>query len=256
MDENTEVAADPATDAPLITPELTPEENPFPAQFTAEDIKKAREQEKQKVYSTMEKMKEELAQLKQQEQERASREAERRAQRTAREAEAAKKKAEEAEQEMGMKELLKKKEEELQAQIDAERAAREAALALLEREREYQDLQAYRQQRLEQERENIIPELIDLIQGNTKDEIESSVSQLKDKSTRIFESVASASQQTRKEMVGARITVPANGPLDNDSDSQTASPDALRNMSMAEYAKNRDKLLGSTGTNRGQGLFG
>lgn len=253
---NTEVVGDPATNAPLVTPELTSEETSIPAQFTAEDIARARAQEKDKVYSTMEKMKEELASLKKDREEREAVEAERKAQRAARDAENAKKKKEEEEAELGFKELLQKKDEEFNAKLEAERQAREQALALLEREREFQELQAYRSQRLEQERENIIPELIDLIQGNTADEVESSIAALKEKSSRIFDSVATASQQTRKEMVGARITAPANGPLDNDSDQISVSSDDLRNMSMADYAKNRAKLLGSTGTNRGQGLFG
>lgn len=253
---NNEVVADPATAAPLVTPELSPEEASLPAQFTAEDIARARAQEKDKVYSTMEKMKDELAALKKEREEREAVEAERRAKRAEREAERAAKQKEEEEKELGFKELLKKKEEEFNAQLERERAERESAFALLEREREFQELSAYRQNRLEQERENIIPELIDLIQGNNVDEIESSIAALKTKSSSIFENVAAASQQTRKEMVGARITAPANGPLDNDSDQLSVSPDSLRNMSLAEYAKNRDKLLGSTGTNRGQGLFG
>lgn len=224
--------------------------------YTAEDIAKARAQEKEKLYPVMDKMKEELAALKKEREEREAIEAERLAKRKEREAENAKKKQEEAEKEMGFKELLKKKEQELEARLAEERAERERAFALLEKEREYTELQTYRQQRLEQERDNIIPELIDLIQGNNRDEIEQSILGLKEKSARIFDSVAQASQQTRKEMVGARITVPASGPLDNESAQLSNSPDDLRNMSMADYAKNRQKLLGGASKNSGQGLFG
>ena len=245
-----------AAEVPIATPEVFAEEAAPSPTYTAEDISKARAQEKDKLYSTMDKMKEELALLRKERDEAAAKEAERKAQRAAREAELQKRKQEEAEQEMGFKELLKKKEEELESKLAEERAERERAFALLEKEREFTELQGYRQQRLEQERENIIPELIDLIQGNNRDEIEQSILGLKEKSSRIFESVAQASQQTRKEMVGARVTAPASGPLDNDPAQNLNSPDDLRNMSMAEYAKNRAKLLGSTGTNRGQGLFG
>jgi len=231
-------------------------EEPVPFMYTAEDLERARSQEKEKLYPVVEKMKEELSQLKRDREEQAAKEAERLAQRREREKELAKKKKEEEEEELSLKELLKKKEEELQAQIEQERSEREKALALLDRERQYQELMAYRQNRLEQERENIIPELIDLIQGDSVDAIEQSINSLKEKSARIFESVATASQQTRKEMVGARVTVPASGPLDTDMDSYTATPDDLRNMSMADYAKNRAKLLGSSDNTRGQGLFG
>lgn len=223
--------------------------------YTAEDIAKARQQEKSKVYGTVEKLQEELAILKQKESEREAKDAERRAARQAREAEAAAEKKKQEEAELGFKELLSKKEQEFNAQLEAERLEREKAFALLQRERDFQELSAYRQQRLEQERDNIIPELIDLISGNDKDEIEASIAGLKERSSRIFDSVAQASQQTRKDMVGTRVTVPASGPLDNDSAQANLSPESIANMSLADYAKNRSKLLGNT--NRGgQGLFG
>lgn len=255
MPEDAIEVADTAADVtPAVEPTVeTAESAPL---YTAEDIAKARAQEKDKLYGTLDKMKEELSVLRKEREEAAAKEAERKAQRAAREAELQKKKQEEAEAELGFKELLKKKEEELEAKLAEERAERERAFALLEREREFQELMTYRQQRLEQERDNIIPELIDLIQGNNRDEIEQSILGLKEKSARIFDSVAQASQQTRKEMVGARITAPASGPLDNDPAQILNSPDDLRNMSMADYAKNRAKLLGSSSNNRGQGLFG
>lgn len=223
--------------------------------FTAEDLSKVRAQEKAKLYPQLEKLQEELSQLRQKEQEREAKEAERRAARQARDAEAAALKKKQEEDELEVRSLLQKKEQEWQTQLEAERKERERAFALLEREREFQELQQYRQQRLEAERENIVPELIDLISGNNKDEVESSIADLKARSQKIFESVAAVSQQTRKEMVGSRVTIPASGPLDNDSAQANLSPESIANMSMVDYAKNRSKLLGNS-NNRGQGLFG
>jgi hypothetical protein len=257
MDEILEVADATETGSTEAFNEAAAEASTTPAaKYTNEDIAKARAQEKEKLYPVVDKLKEELNLLKQKESERETKEAERKAARAAREAEALSEKKKQEEAELGFKDLLSKKEQEFQAQIEAERAEREKAFALLDREREFQELQTYRQQRLEQERESIIPELIDLIQGNSKDEIEQSINGLKDKSAKIFESVATASQQTRKEMVGSRITAPASGPLDNDSEQRSYSPDDLRNMSITDYAKNRAKLLGNASNNRGQGLFG
>jgi hypothetical protein len=226
-----------------------------PSKFTAEDISKARAQEKAKLYPQIDKMTEELAILRKREEERAAIEAERESQRKERAAQRdAERKAKE-EDEMSFKELLKNKEEEWASKLEAERLEREKAFALLEREREFQELSTYRQQRVEQERDNIVPELIDLVSGNTKDEIENSIADLKARTNKLLESVAQVAQQSRKEMVGTRITVPASGPLDNDSDSRTYSPNDISNMSMADYAKNRSKLLGNS-KNSGQGLFG
>ena len=221
----------------------------------SEAIQKARAQEKAKLYPQLEKLQEELSVLRKEREEQASKEAERAAKRQQREAEREAERKAKAEDEMSFKQLLKNKEQEFQTQLEAERQEREKAFALLQREREFQELQAYRQQRLEESRNDIIPELIDLISGNTKDEIEQSILGLKDRSAKIFDSVAAASQQTRKEMVGTRITSPASGPLDNDSEQRSYSPNDISNMSMADYAKNRAKLLGNS-NNRGQGLFG
>lgn len=253
MDENTEVG----TTTDIATPsEAFASEVATQGQFSAEDISKARAQEKAKLYPQVEKLQEELSALKARENEREAKDAERKAQRVTREAELAKQKKIDEEQELGFKELLSRKEQELQAQLDTERSEREKAFALLDRERAYQELQTFRQQRMEQERNDIIPELIDLVQGTSRDEIEQSILGLKEKSAKIFDSVAQAASQSRKEMVGTRVTSPASGPLDNDSDSRAYSANDLANMSMTDYAKNRAKLLGSAGTNRGQGLFG
>jgi chromosome segregation ATPase len=221
----------------------------------AEAIQKARAQEKAKLYPQVEKLQEEIASLRSEKQERDAKEAERKAQRAAREAQAAAERKRQEESELEVRDLLAKKEEEWAEKLNSERQEREKAFALLEREREFQELSAYRQQRLEQERENIIPELVDLISGNSRDEIEQSIAGLKERSAKIFDSVAQVAQQSRKEMVGTRITSPASGPLDNDSDSRTYSPDDISKMSLSDYAKNRSKLLGNS-KNSGQGLFG
>jgi hypothetical protein len=211
--------------------------------FSQDDIVRAREQEKAKLYPQLEKLKDELATLKKERDERVAEED-------------LKRQAAEAEQEMDVRALLQKKEQEFQSQLEEERIERERAFALLEQERQFQELMQYRQQRLEAERENIIPELVDLIEGNNRDEIEQSIASLKDKSARILDSAAQAMSSARREMAGARVTAPASGPLDNDTEQRSYSPDSIRDMSLADYAKNRAKLLGDATNNRGRGLFG
>jgi hypothetical protein len=91
---------------------------------------------------------------------------------------------------------------------------------------------------------------------NSKDEVEQNILRAKDKTAKILESVQAAQRQTRKEMVGASITSPTSGLLDNNTDSLSFSPDDIKNMSLQDYAKNRAKYLGIGNNNRGQGLFG
>ena len=221
--------------------------------FTADDVAKAREQEKAKLYPQMEKMKEELSALKKAREDEESRRAQFEVQK---EADRVAQENAKAEEELSAKDLLKKKEQEFQSMLETERLERERAFALLDQERKFQELNNYRQQRVEQERENIVPELIDLVDGSTADEVEQSIAMLKDKSVRILSSAQQAMQSARQQMAGTRITNPAAGPLDNDSDQKSYTPDSIREMSLADYAKQRAKLLGNAASNRGQGLFG
>ena len=244
------------TDANLSPIEVTTSSEMTMPGYTADDIAKAREQEKAKLYPQLEKMKEELASLKREREEAAAREAERQARIAEEESRAAQLKKEQEENELSFKDLLKKKEQEFQSQLENERLERERAIALLDQERKFQELMNYRQARLEQERENIIPELIDLIEGDSQDAIEQSIATLKEKSARILDSAQQAMQSARAQMAGPRVTAPAAGPLDNDSSQQTLTPDSIRDMSLADYAKQRAKLLGNAASNRGQGLFG
>lgn len=250
--ENTEVNVDVATPivaAPIMESVSLEETVPNTLGFSQDDIVRAREQEKAKLYPQLEKLKDELANLKKERDDRAAEEDRSRQQAVLEE-------QKKLEDEMDVRTLLEKKEKEFQSQLDAERLERERAFALLDQERNFQELNNYRQQRLEQERDNIIPELIDLIEGNNSDEIEQSIANLKDKSVRILDSAAQAMTSARREMAGARITAPASGPLDNDSEQRSYSPEAIRDMSLADYAKQRAKLLGEAAGNRGRGLFG
>jgi hypothetical protein len=250
MDENQVIE----TPAPVA--EVSEVSEPTMQSFTADDLAKARAQEKQKLYPQMEKMQEELAKAKALAEDLAAKEEQREAERNAKTAERAAKKKQEEEQELTFKELLSKKEQEFQSQLDAERLEREKAFALLDRERQFQDLMSYRAQRIEQERDTIVPQLIDLVSGNTQDEIEQSIATLKDKSAGIMQDVQQATANAKQQMVGARVTAPASGPLDNNSEQQSYTPDSIRDMSLADYAKQRAKLLGTAASNRGQGLFG
>ena len=249
MDEN-QVIETPAT-AEVSEVSNTPMQS-----FTADDLAKARAQEKQKLYPQMEKMSQELEALKKAQEEEAARQADKEAKRAAKEAERIEKQKEKEEKELSFKELLSKKEQEFQSQLEAERLEREKAFALLDRERQFQDLMSYRAQRIEQERDTIVPQLIDLVSGNSQDEIEQSIATLKEKSAGIMQDVQQATANAKQSMVGARVTAPASGPLDNNSEQQSYSPESIRDMSLADYAKQRAKLLGTAASNRGQGLFG
>ena len=170
--------------------------------YTDEDLAKARAQEKDKLYPQIEHLKEKLSLLEKDREERVSQEE---AARRAAEEEARRK----AEAEMDVRTLLEQKESEWRSQLEAEKAEREKAFALLEMERNFQDIQMYRAERIEEERDLIIPELIDLISGNSREEIEQSIAGLKERSSRILDSAQQAMQAARRDMTGSRVTAPS-----------------------------------------------
>ena len=154
-------------DAPtpeVVAPEVS---EPVAQSFTADDLAKARAQEKAKLYPQMEKMAKELEEIKKTQAEEAARKAEKAKLRE--EEKIAKAKQKETE-ELSAKELLEKKEQEFQALLNAERLERENAFALLDKERKFQDLMNYRATRIEQERDSIVPQLIDLVNGNSEED--------------------------------------------------------------------------------------
>lgn len=217
--------------------------------YTEDDLVKVRSQEKEKLYPQIENLKEELLSLKKEKEEEAAR-------RTA-EAQAEADRIKEAqESELDAKSYAELKTKELQEQLERERQERERAFALLEREKTFADLQAYRQQVLEQERENIIPELVDLISGNTREELQQSVDGLKERSAKILESAQSALQSARKEMKGTSVTTPPAGPLETNMEQRQLTAEEIQSMSMNDYAKYRARLLSPTAQGKSRGLFG
>ena len=233
-------------DAPTVT---TTEQVSNQKFYTEDDLAKVRSQEKSKLYPEIDSLKEELNSLRKEKEEEAAR-------RNA-EAEAEALRVKEAqESELDAKSYAELKTKELQEQLERERSERERAFALLEREKTYADLQAYRQQVLETEREAIIPELVDLIAGNTREEISASVESLKERSAKILESAQSAMQNARKEMTGTRATLPPAGPLETNSEQRNFTPQEIAAMSQNEYAKYRDRLLSPQARGKASGMFG
>jgi len=217
--------------------------------YTEDDLAKVRSQEKEKLYPQIDKLKEELDTIKK----------EREAEIAARAAEAeakAKAQQEALESDMDVRSLLKQKESEWQEQLERERQERERAFALLEREKSFADLQSYRTQRVEAERDNIIPELLDLISGNTREELDSSIEGLRERSAKILESAQSAMQNARKEMTGTRVTTPPAGPLETNMEQRNFTAEDISTMSMNDYAKYRSKLLSPKAQGKSSGLFG
>jgi len=229
-----------------------------PRTFSVEDIEKARREEKDKLYGEIGNLKEELKAIKA-EREKANKLAEDAAAKQAADqakAEAdAKKKAEE---EMSVKELLATKEQEWQEQLNAIKAERERDQELLAKERRYNELVSYRQRRLEEESDTIMPELRDMVTlGNTEQEIEASIQALQDRTQRILEQITAGQQAARQQQRTTSATAPPVGPLESQPEFQQLTNDDLKNMDIQTYAKNRDRLMAAVSQRvRAQGPYG
>lgn len=216
--------------------------------FSADEIAKARQQEKDKLYPQLEEMRTKLELLQKEREERLAAE------------ESLRKQAEtEADEkrkaELTLKERVAQMEQEMEDKFRSVQEEREREKAILEHERRLMALNEYRQRRVNEERDNILPELLDLVSGGSEDEIDMSIAGLRERTDRILEGARQA-LAPQSPIAGARVTAPPAGPLDTNSENRLPSPDEIRAMDINEYQKYRDKLLGSTGGQRTRGLFG
>lgn len=118
--------------------------------------------------------------------------------------------------------------------------------ALLEKERNWADLQAYRSARLTAEQDAIMPTLVDFVAGNTRAEVDASIELVKQ---RTADTVAQMQQATRQQFIAAPGTAPsgappAGGPMETVDGRLNLSAEDLRDMPMAQYAQLRSQLLG------------
>lgn len=230
---------------------------PPPAQmFSAEDLERARQEEKDKLYKRLDKQGSELKELKgtltEWQKDREDRAAEKAAAQQA-EADAVKRQAEE---EMSAKQLIAVKEREWQERLDRLEQEREQERALLEKERNFSALKAFISQRAREEADSIAPELIDLIGGNTQEEVERSIATLRDKTQAILANVSNAQIGARAAQRGVSTAgYAATGPMDNEPGQKTLTQEEIKAMPMSEWAKIRGQVIGAT-TQANRGLFG
>lgn len=204
--------------------------------FSAQDIEEARGQEKNKLYGRIEAMDEELKNL------RAEREAERAAK------EAAEREAEEqarlkAEEEMDVRQLLETTRTEMAAEVANLRTQAELAQAMLEKEREMQQLEQYRQEALRSNADKIVPQLTDFVRGDSQAEIDASLQDAIVRSESLTRDVLAARQQAQQGMLGTRVTAPSgSGPMEEQQEQRQITPEDIRRMSPSEYAASRGAL--------------
>jgi hypothetical protein len=246
---------------PVITIPAAVVETPAPVtpaepRFTAEDIQRARQEEKDKLYKRLESVESQNKKfLDEIEAQRKARE-EAQADEARKQQEAAAQVKAQAEADMSAKDLLAQKEQEWTQRFTQFEQERAQERALFAKEQEFNALQTYIQRRVGEETENIAPELLDFVTGNSPDEVEASISTVKEKTQAILESVQQAAIQQRASMRGVSPTgYSTTGPMDTDPGHKSYSLQDLQAMPMSEYAKIRGQLgVGQAAQNQ-RGLY-
>ena len=217
---------------------------PTPSQFTAEDIERARQQEKEKLYPRLEEMGEQLKALK------AERDAEQTERaRLAQEAEDLRRAKEE--EEMDLRSLMERREQEMRTELETLNQRYDTDRAIFERERAIAEAQQYRIQRMEQE-PDIVPELRDLVRGDTPEEIDASIEEMKARSESIFANMRAAIEP--QPFRGAAMpSVPPVGPMEQLPSYETLTPEDIRGMDIDTYKRHREQLLRATNPQRQRG---
>lgn len=224
----------------IVIEEPPQQEAPPERTFTAEDIAKARREEKDKLYGEIETTKERLKRLEDE------REAERKTAQAAADAAAAEAEAARV-AELTAIERAEEVEKRLNARIEQIETERATERAVNEREQEFLRLQSYIEQQRNANQENIVPELLDLITGTTQEEVDASVSTLVARSESIVANITAAQGAPAPVAPprGASVTAPPVGPADTQQDQRSFTAEEIAAMPMNEYAKYRERLLQS-----------
>jgi hypothetical protein len=151
-------------------------------------------------------------------------------------------------------ELIAKQQQEWQTQLAQVQQQQATERELMARELKFMQLKSYTQTRINEESENIAPEFLDYIDGDTEEAIEASIEKAKAKTASLLEGLSARDRAARAGMLGVSpggAGTPIS-PLDAPGQVNLNDVDWGK-MSNAEYAKMRSQL-GIGG--QGQGLFG
>lgn len=240
----------PATTSGFQIPQQTPVLQNEPAQraFSAEDIERARTEERSKLYGDMQAMQEELKRLA---------EAETARQQAAADADRLRKEEEDRKhvEETDTKTLLQQREQEWSSKFQTLEQQIAARDAMMEKERELAALESFKSNALLEHGDDIMPQLRDFVRGNTPEEILQSIEAMKNRTAEILGSVQEAfsgqQQQTLPFQGGAgqppfRTPSPTGAPSYDPSalvgGQRTITDAEIRAMSLEEYAKVRNDL--------------
>lgn len=249
---------DPGTSEPVVVIREPAPANPAPQNQPVEPeaIQRARTQEREKLYGRLESadsrlnaMQAELETLRQEREARLAAEA------------AAQKAQEEAERqkqlaETSAKDLVLQQKAEWEQRFEALMAEREIEREKLAKEAAFNELRAYTQEQVRLNTDKIAPQLLDLVSGSTREEVDASIALMTAKTEAILQEVQQAQVDNRAQMRGVSIASIPSTAIDDGTAMRTLTAGDIKNMSMPEYARLRNQLIGSAASSsKSRGLF-
>lgn len=232
--------------------------------FSAEDLQRARKEEKDKLYTELTSLKDQFASAQktlaelQREREEAAAEA-KRVQKEKDDALEAQRKAELTAQER-LEEQLKNTNDTWQEQFNKLQAERDQERAFAEKERAYNELVDYRNSCLAAaaDAKEIAPQFHDFIVGETKEQIDAAIVRAKAATASIAQETSQLLSKAQQQPRGVSPTgYSAFGPMEGVLGQKTYTPEDINKMTMAEYAEFRQKTgIASSEVARSRGILG
>lgn len=240
---------------PPVTVNVTPPATPNVQYFTAEQLEAARQQEKDKVYGRLNSAEQQRDAFKTEVETLRAKQAEIDAEAARRQAEADEAARRSAEEKMSAAELIAAKERDMLARQQDFEQRMMLKQAELEKEQQFLSLRDFTSRRVNEEiaQDNIAPEFLDYITGNSEEEIEASITKAKEKTA----SIAAQVNPQGLRLPGVSPTgFGPTGPLEQFmGQQQEPTPEQINAMSMDEYAAYR-RARGMDKAGQGRGLFG
>lgn len=231
----------------------------FTESEVADALAKVRKEEKDKLYSEISSLKDQFSKIQQ-----SAVDAQKERDDAAAEAQRIQREKDEAirlkqEEELSAKQLLdqrlKETNDSWESRFTQLQQERDNEKALMNKEREYNELVDYRNKRLNELANDIAPEFHDFVTGNTVEQIDAAIERAKVGTQSIWNQVQQVTKQTTPRGVSP-TGYSAFGPLDNAAGTQTFTAEDINNMTMAEYNEFRTKNgMASRDASRNRGLF-
>lgn len=153
------------------------------------------------------------------------------------------------EKEMSATALNTKRTQELAEELAALRTETATKDAVFEQERRFAALQEYARGKIATAEGTIIPELYDLVSGNSEAEIDASIVMLQTKSQRVIGDLQATLIAQRMIMPGTMPTgTPSiGGPMENETGTRQFTAEQIQAMTPTEFARHRSQLLQASG---------